>query len=120
SADGTSSALDLLRSITGAELEIVVDRVGLVSARTMAMIINEGMFAMMEGVATPSDIDVAMKLGTNYPEGPLAWADRIGADIILHILDALLDEYREERYRPCVLLRQLVRAGRGVHVVDAA
>lgn len=115
---GTSSgdgerAISLLRELTSKEIEVVGDRVGLVSARTLAMIINEGAFALMEGVASVEDIDVAMKLGTNYPEGPLRWADRIGPDAVLHILQALHDEYQEERYRPCVLLKQLARAGMG-------
>lgn len=109
-------AIDLLRSLTSKEIEVVGDRVGLVSARTLAMIINEGAFALMEGVADAEDIDVAMKLGTNYPEGPLAWADQIGPDVILHVLQALHDEYQEERYRPSVLLKQLARAGRTFHV----
>ena len=53
-----------------------------------------------------------MKLGTNYPEGPLRWADRIGAQTIVDILDALFDEYREDRYRVTPLLRKMVLAGR--------
>ena len=106
----------LLRELAGKELEIVTDRIALVSARTLAMIVNEAAFALMEGVADPEDIDVAMKLGTNYPEGPLRWADIIGPDIVLQVLQGLYDEYQEERYRPCVLLKQLVRAGSGFHV----
>jgi 3-hydroxybutyryl-CoA dehydrogenase len=83
------------------------------------MIVNEGAFALMEGVAGAADIDTAMKLGTNYPEGPLKWADQIGPDIILAILHALHDEYAEERYRPCVLLKQLARAGKGFGILNA-
>ncbi|MBS1910404.1 MAG: 3-hydroxybutyryl-CoA dehydrogenase [Bacteroidetes bacterium] len=103
-----------LRELTGKEVECVIDRVALVSARTLAMIINEAAFALMEGVAGVDDIDTAMKLGTNYPAGPLHWADRIGLDVVLAVLDALHAEYGEERYRPCVLLRQLVRAGQPI------
>lgn len=110
SSDAAAAALDLLRALTGREVETLTDRVALVSARTLAMIINEAAFALMEGVADPADIDTAMKLGTNYPEGPLAWADRIGLDIIVLILTALHEEYQEERYRPCVLLKQYMRA----------
>ncbi|HVZ40030.1 MAG TPA: 3-hydroxyacyl-CoA dehydrogenase family protein [Candidatus Kapabacteria bacterium] len=112
--EASLQALARLKELTGKELERVVDRVALVSARTLAMIINEAAFALMEGVAGVDDIDTAMKLGTNYPEGPLRWADRIGLDVVLSILDALHAEYREERYRPCVLLRQLVRAGQPI------
>jgi 3-hydroxybutyryl-CoA dehydrogenase len=107
------AAASMLREVTGRPIERVEDRIGLVAARVLAMVINEGAFAVMEGVATPADIDTAMKLGTNYPMGPLAWADAIGHDVIVRILDALHDEYREERYRACVLLRQHARAARG-------
>jgi 3-hydroxybutyryl-CoA dehydrogenase len=108
-------ALGLLRELAGKEIEVVNDRVALVAARTLAMIINEGAFALMEGVAAAADIDTAMKLGTNYPEGPLRWADMIGPRIIVDILDALYDEYKEERYRPCVLLKQMARGGVGFY-----
>lgn len=104
-----------VRQLFTREIEVVEDRLGLVSARVLAMIINEAAFAMMEGVASPADIDTAMKLGTNYPDGPLAWADRIGPEVVLAILEALWQEYREERYRPCVLLRQLARANKSFH-----
>lgn len=113
--DDAAPALELLRELAGRELEVLQDRVALVSMRNLAMIINEAAFALMEGVADPGDIDVAMKLGTNYPEGPLAWADRIGGDLVLGVLQALYDEYQEERYRPCVLLKQYARAGRSLH-----
>ncbi|MBL7998197.1 MAG: 3-hydroxybutyryl-CoA dehydrogenase [Candidatus Kapabacteria bacterium] len=95
----------------GFATEIVEDRVALVAPRILAMLINEAAFAVMENVATPQDIDNAMKLGVNYPQGLLEWADKIGIDIVLMILDSLYDEYKQERYRPCVLLRQYMRAG---------
>ncbi len=114
--DDAAAALELLRELAGRELEVVQDRLALVSMRNLAMIINEAAFALMEGVADPGDIDVAMKLGTNYPEGPLAWADRIGGDLVLAVLQGLYDEYQEERYRPCVLLKQYARAGRALRM----
>ncbi len=114
-ADGLDRAVELLGSLIDRKIEVVVDRVALVSARILAMIVNEAAFAMMEGVADAEDIDVAMKLGTNYPEGPLRWADRIGADLVVAILQALHDEYQEERYRPCVLLKQYARARRAFY-----
>lgn len=79
--------------------------------RTIACLINEAASAVMEGVATPADIDQAMKLGTNYPHGPLAWADLIGLDTVLGVLTGLFNEFGEDRYRPCPLLRRLVTAG---------
>jgi len=114
-AEAAEHALAELRQITGREVETLTDRVALVSMRTLALIINEAAFALMEGVAGAGDIDVAMQLGTNYPEGPFRWADAIGADIVVQTLGALHDEYGEERYRPCVLLKQMARAGARFH-----
>ena len=95
----------------GFAVELVEDRVALVFPRMIAMLINEAAFAVMENVAQPADIDTAMKLGVNYPQGLLSWADTIGLDVIVAILDALHREYGEARYRCCTLLRQYVRAG---------
>lgn len=115
-AEGSQRAVELLRSLfPGKEVEVLADRLGLVSARTLAMIINEAAFAVMEGVASAEDIDLAMKLGTSYPEGPLRWVDTIGAERIVNLLDGLQAEYGEERYRPCVLLRQMARASSRFH-----
>ncbi len=96
----------------GKGIEWVEDRVGLIGVRVLAMIVNEAAYAVMEQVATPDDIDRAMRLGTNYPKGPLAWGDEIGLDYIVLTLEALFEEYHDDRYRPCVLLKQMVRAGK--------
>lgn len=101
---------DLLR-IAGYATEVVEDRVALVQMRVLAMLINEAAFAVMEGLAKPEDIDKAMMLGVNYPKGLLAWADEIGIGVITLILDGLYREYQQERYRPCVQLKQMMRAG---------
>jgi 3-hydroxybutyryl-CoA dehydrogenase len=84
--------------------------------------INEAVFALMEGVASAADIDVAMKQGTNQPMGPLALADLIGLDTCLAILEVLHDDLGDDKYRPCPLLRKYVeagwlgrKAGRGFH-----
>ncbi len=95
----------------GFETEVIQDIVGFVTPRIVAMLVNEAAFAVMENVASPHDIDNAMKLGVNYPYGPLEWADMIGLDLVVEILDALYDEYGQERYRACVLLRRYVDAG---------
>ena len=116
SDEDAAAALELLGTITGRQVERLTDRVALVSMRTLAMIINEAAFALMEGVADASDIDTAMKLGTNYPQGPLGWADAIGAELVVETLLALQEEYGEERYRPCVLLKQMARAGKPFHL----
>lgn len=103
-------ARELFRTV-GLEPVVVPDGPGLVFPRILCMIINEAAFALMEGVASAEDIDTAMKLGTNYPLGPLEWADRIGLDQVLAVLEGLQAEYGDDRYRPAPLLRQLVRAG---------
>jgi len=83
-----------------------------VLGRIVCQVINECAFALGEGVGSAQDIDTGMVLGLNYPRGPLAWADEIGLDHVLAVLDGLWEEYREERYRPAPELKRLVRAGR--------
>lgn len=95
----------------GKEIEIVGDEPGLVFPRILALIINEAAFALSEGVASKEDIDLAMKKGTNYPFGPLEWADEVGIDQILAILTGLYREIGEDRYRPAPLLRKMGYAG---------
>lgn len=107
SADVATSFLSAL----GKTGEQIGDAIAGVFPRTLAMIVNEAAFAVQESVATPQDIDVAMKLGTNYPKGPLAWCDEIGATAIVAVLDALGREYGSERYRVSTLLRRHAEAG---------
>jgi 3-hydroxybutyryl-CoA dehydrogenase len=85
---------------------------GGVLERIVCQVINECAFALGEGVGSAEDIDTGMVLGLNYPRGPLAWADEIGLDHVLAVLDGLQEEYREERYRAAPALRGLVRDGR--------
>lgn len=85
---------------------------GGVLGRIVCQLINESAFALGEGVGGAADIDTGMLLGLNHPRGPLAWADELGLQRVLGVLDALCEEYREERYRPARALRRLVRAGR--------
>lgn len=106
----------------GFETERVGDFSGLILRRVLFMIINEAAYALWEGIATREDIDLAMKLGTNYPMGPLEWADAIGLDRVYNGLKGLHEEYGDDRYRPCPLIRKLVmsgftgkRAGRGFY-----
>jgi 3-hydroxybutyryl-CoA dehydrogenase len=83
---------------------------GGVLERIVCQVINECAFALGEGVGSAEDIDTGMVLGLNYPRGPLAWADEIGLDRVLAVLDGLWEEYREERYRAAPELRRRVRA----------
>jgi 3-hydroxybutyryl-CoA dehydrogenase len=88
------------------------DRAGFVSNRVLMPMINEAFFAWMEGVAEPQHIDEIMKLGCNFPMGPLRLADFIGLDTCVHIMNVLADGLGSDKYRPCPLLKQLVAAGR--------
>jgi 3-hydroxybutyryl-CoA dehydrogenase len=85
---------------------------GGVLERIVCQVIDECAFALGEGVGSAQDIDTGMVLGLNYPRGPLAWADEMGLDHVLAVLDGLWEEYREERYRAAPVLRHLVREGR--------
>jgi 3-hydroxybutyryl-CoA dehydrogenase len=96
----------------GKDVAWVGDAPGLVLGRIVCQVINESSFALGEGVGTAQDIDLGMVLGLSHPRGPLAWADEIGLDHVLGVLEALCEEYREERYRAAPALRRLVRAGR--------
>ncbi len=82
--------------------------------RTLALLVNEAIDAVLMRVATPRDIELAMTKGVNYPRGLLAWGDEVGLNVILGRLDALYAEYGEDRYRPSALLRRLVRDGRSL------
>ena len=90
----------------------VTDAPGFVANRVLMPMINEAIFCVMEGVATPEAVDTVMKLGMNHPLGPLALADLIGLDVCLAILDVLHRDLGEDKYRPCPLLRKMVAAGR--------
>lgn len=89
----------------------VDDFPGFVGNRIMIPMINEAVFALMEGVASAEDIDNVAKLGFNHPMGPLALSDLIGNDTVLYIMEVLYDGYGDPKYRPCPLLRKMVQAG---------
>ncbi|GAB2794162.1 3-hydroxybutyryl-CoA dehydrogenase [Hymenobacter luteus] len=83
----------------------------LILNRILAMLINEAVDALALNVASPTDLELAMTKGVNYPNGLLAWADALGLDTVLTTLDSLYEEYHEDRYRASPLLRRMVRAG---------
>ena len=92
-------------------MALVQDRVGMVLPRILCQIINEAAFALQEEVASPQDIDTAMKLGTNHPFGPIEWADRIGVGQVNAVLTALQNDLQEDRYRISPLLRHMAQTG---------
>lgn len=101
----------LARSL-GKEPVRVREAPGFVVNRILIPMVNEAVCVLSEGVADAESIDQAMKLGANHPLGPLALADLIGLDVVLSICEVLQRETGDDKYRPCPLLRQMVRAGR--------
>lgn len=110
-SDETFAAVHDLSEELGKTPVEVNDFPGFVSNRVLMPMINEAIFALMEGVAEAEAIDTVMKLGMNHPMGPLALADLIGLDTCLNILEVLHGELGDDRYRPCPLLRKYVAAG---------
>ncbi|MBI1796805.1 MAG: 3-hydroxybutyryl-CoA dehydrogenase [Candidatus Eisenbacteria bacterium] len=102
--------MDLAKRLGKTPVE-VNDYPGFVSNRILMPMINEAAFCLMEGVATREAIDTVMKLGMNHPMGPLALADLIGLDTCLSIMEVLHAGLGDDKYRPCPLLRRMVKAG---------
>jgi len=90
----------------------VNDAPGFVSNRVLMPMINEAVYAVMEGVAAPQAVDEVMKLGMNHPMGPLELADFIGLDVCHDIMQVLYEGFHDSKYRPCPLLEKMVAAGR--------
>lgn len=85
---------------------------GFIVNRALFLMLNEAIFELHEGLATAEQIDMSFKSGLNHPMGPIELCDFIGLDIVLDILQTLQDEYNDQKYRPCYLLKQKVRAGK--------
>ncbi len=84
---------------------------GFIVNRILVPMINEAVMTLQEGVGTAADIDTAMKLGANMPMGPLALADLIGIDIVLAVMEVFCKEFNDDKYRPAILMKKMVRAG---------
>ncbi len=110
SPESMALATDLCRKLGKTPVE-AADYPGFIANRILMPMINEAIYALMEGVGTPEAIDTVMKLGMNHPMGPLTLADFIGLDVCLAILEVLHGGLGDPKYRPCPLLRRLVAAG---------
>jgi 3-hydroxybutyryl-CoA dehydrogenase len=107
----TIAAAEALSASMGKTTVPVNDFPGFVSNRVLMPMINEAVYALMEGVATPEAVDSVMKLGMNHPMGPLELADFIGLDVCLDIMKVLHEGFHDSKYRPCPLLEKMVHAG---------
>lgn len=101
---GHVSKLEEVCKKMGTAFRVVSDQAGMVTPRIICMIINEAFFTLEEGTASRADIDLAMKLGTNYPWGPFEWADRMGLSKVVQVLTASHRDSGDERYKVCPLL----------------
>jgi len=110
-AEASMAQTQELFKALGKETVRVKDAAGLTFPRIVSLIINEAARSLEEGVAKAEEIDVAMRLGVNYPQGPLKWADQIGLDEVLAVLEGLQRETGDDRYRPAPLLKKMVIAG---------
>ena len=110
SPESMTIATELCRTLGKTPVE-AADYPGFISNRILMPMINEAIYAVMEGVGTPEAIDTVMKLGMNHPMGPLTLADFIGLNVCLAILNVLHDGLGDPKYRPCPLLRRMVAAG---------
>jgi 3-hydroxybutyryl-CoA dehydrogenase len=104
-------AIDFAKSV-GKEYVVVNDSPGFVTTRIIAMLVNEGAFEFSEGLASKEDIDKALKLGGNFPMGPLTLGDLIGLDTTVNIMDIMYESFKDPKYRAAPILRKMVEAGK--------
>lgn len=100
-----------LLQLAGMQVSLLADAPGLVVMRTLAMLANTAADAVLHGVASAEDVDLAMCAGVNYPQGPLSWSQRLGPTLVWQVLQNLQASYGEDRYRPSLFLRRLALAG---------
>lgn len=112
--DTSEETVNVIRELAakmGKTSILVNDTPGFATSRLIGVLQNEAIHAFAEGIASAEDIDVGMKLGMNHPMGPLELADLVGLDTLLHVMENLYEDYGDPKYRPPLLLRQMVRAG---------
>jgi 3-hydroxybutyryl-CoA dehydrogenase len=105
-----ATVVDVARRMGKTPVE-ALDSPGFISNRILCPMINEAIYALMEGIGTREAIDTVMKLGMNHPMGPLTLADLIGLDVVLLVMEVLHLGLGDDKYRPCPLLRKMVAAG---------
>lgn len=110
-SDETFQRVEALSLLMGKTPVEVNDYPGFIANRILMPMINEAIYCVFEGVASPEAIDQVMKLGMNHPMGPLTLADFIGLDTCLAIMEVLYEGFADSKYRPCPLLRKMVKAG---------
>jgi 3-hydroxybutyryl-CoA dehydrogenase len=110
-SDETAAAVVALAERLGKTPVEAQDYPGFISNRILCPMINEAIYALMEGVGTAEAIDAVMRLGMNHPMGPLELADLIGLDVVLNIMEVLHEGLGDDKYRPCPLLKRMVAAG---------
>jgi 3-hydroxybutyryl-CoA dehydrogenase len=111
-SDATHARAMAFARLVGKTPITVRNRPGFVVNRILCPMINEAIFVLDEGLATPEDIDTGMRLGCNHPIGPLALADMIGLDTMLAVMNVFYDGFADPKYRPAPLLKEMVAAGR--------
>jgi len=104
--EGSKEILNNVCRALNTKYKVVDDKAGMITPRIISMIINEAYFAIEEMVASKEDIDLAMKLGTNYPFGPFEWGEKIGLKNIYELLRAVHTDTKDDRYEICQLLEK--------------
>ena len=110
-SDETHAAVEALARALGKSPITVKNNPGFVVNRILCPMINEAIFVLAEGLASPEEIDAGMKLGCNHPIGPLALADMIGLDTMLAVMNVFYEGFNDSKYRPAPLLKEMVAAG---------